>query len=155
MIHYQAALEQISTSPKIYACDCSRKTFGGERHSRICQAGKLSLETPGIAWRYRTTYLSLQVPDKVTGGYFLVDLRGEMGDFVVRKKDGAPSYQLACVVDDYLFGINRVGRGQDLLASTAAQALLISLVSLRERWLFRGSGRILILRNLLGWWTVG
>lgn len=47
-----------------------------------------------------------------------------MRDFAVLRKDGTPAYQLACLVDDVLYGVNTVGRGQDLLPSTAAQAVL-------------------------------
>jgi glutamyl-tRNA synthetase len=44
-----------------------------------------------------------------------------MQDFVVRKKDGYPAYQLTSVIDDLLFGVDLVVRGQDLWASTLAQ----------------------------------
>jgi glutamyl/glutaminyl-tRNA synthetase len=53
-----------------------------------------------------------------------VNLSQTMGDFIVKQKNGLPSYQLASLVDDGLFGINCIVRGQDLLPSTAAQILL-------------------------------
>ena len=55
---------------------------------------------------------------------FSVDLSQAMGDFIVRQKNGLPSYQLASLVDDTLYNINFVVRGEDLLASTAAQIFL-------------------------------
>ena len=60
----------------------------------------------------------------VDSSNFSVNLSQMMGDFIVRQKNGLPSYQLASLVDDTLYNINFVVRGEDLLASTAAQIFL-------------------------------
>jgi glutamyl/glutaminyl-tRNA synthetase len=48
----------------------------------------------------------------------------EIGDFIIQKSDGFPTYNFACVVDDYLMKITHVIRGQEHLNNTPAQQLL-------------------------------
>ena len=48
----------------------------------------------------------------------------DFGDFLVWRKDGFPSYELAVVADDHAMKISEVVRGEDLLTSTARQLLL-------------------------------
>lgn len=115
MPSYHSALEELRTRApsQLFACPCSRRELaeGGHRHG--CLAGKVDLARPGVAWRIDTR------------GTILHD---SMPWFAVRKKDGRPSYQLACTVDDLVFGITECARGDDLRPSTGAQALLSDLL---------------------------
>jgi glutamyl-tRNA synthetase len=47
-----------------------------------------------------------------------------MGDFVIWRRDDLPSYQLVSVIEDRDLGTTHIVRGEDLLASTAAQIFL-------------------------------
>jgi glutamyl-tRNA synthetase len=53
----------------------------------------------------------------------------DFGDFLVWRRDGFPSYQLAVVVDDALMQISEVVRGEDLITSTFRQILLYEAFS--------------------------
>ncbi|MBI2027048.1 MAG: glutamate--tRNA ligase [Deltaproteobacteria bacterium] len=50
--------------------------------------------------------------------------REVIGDFVIFRSDGGPTYQLACVVDDSLMKITHVIRGDDHLSNTPKQILM-------------------------------
>jgi len=49
---------------------------------------------------------------------------GEIGDFIIQKSDGFPTYNFACVVDDFLMRITHVIRGQEHLMNTPGQQAL-------------------------------
>lgn len=80
-------------------------------------------------------------------------LRGRVGDVVLRRKDGAPAYHLAVVVDDAFQAVSHVTRGVDLFSSTQVHRLLQALLGLpppvyRHHRLIRdGLGQRLAKRN--------
>ncbi|MFH1882403.1 MAG: glutamate--tRNA ligase [Planctomycetota bacterium] len=64
----------------------------------------------------------LVVADMVRGE--ITFAAGEIGDFIIQKSDGFPTYNFACVVDDYLMKITHVIRGQEHLMNTPGQQAL-------------------------------
>jgi glutamyl-Q tRNA(Asp) synthetase len=60
------------------------------------------------------------------------NLHREVGDFVLWRADGWPSYQLACVLDDAASHVSEIVRGQDLLDSTPRQIALQQVLQLPQ-----------------------
>ncbi len=82
-------------------------------------------DEPGSAnWRFRVPDGEAIEFDDLNLGPQRFVAGVDFGDFVVWRRDGVPSYQLACVADDAAMGITEVVRGADLLKSTARQILL-------------------------------
>ena len=55
---------------------------------------------------------------------------GHVDDFVIRRADGTPAYNLAVVVDDAAQGVDEVVRGDDLLETTPRQIHIARLLEL-------------------------
>lgn len=124
---YQAALELLREKGLVYACRCSRREILAENASGIypgtCRNKGIPLDEEGVNWRLDTSRHA--VPGvRTPEGTVHAALPPQMRDFVVRKKDGMPAYQLTSVVDDLHFGCDLVVRGQDLWDSTLAQLYL-------------------------------
>ncbi len=89
------------------------------------------LETPeGANWRFRVPDGQVITFDDGNLGPQRFVAGSDFGDFVVWRRDGTPSYQLACVADDAAMRITEVVRGADLLKSTARQILLYRALDL-------------------------
>jgi len=56
----------------------------------------------------------------------------ELGDFIIRKSDGFPTYNFAVVVDDALMGVTHIIRGQEHLMNTPGQQALWQALELGE-----------------------
>ena len=54
----------------------------------------------------------------------IVFAAADIGDFIIQKNDGFPTYNFACVVDDRLMNVTHVIRGQEHLNNTPGQQAL-------------------------------
>ena len=104
--------------------------------AQIAGRAARKLEMPeGLSWRFAVEDgEAVEFEDENLGPQRFVAGR-DFGDFVVWRRDGVPSYQLACVVDDAEMRITEVVRGADLLKSTARQILLNRVLGYPDpRW---------------------
>jgi glutamyl-tRNA synthetase len=130
--HESGKQEPLDDEP-IYPGTC-RHNLGNAPH--LPGPVRAELEMPeGFNWRFRVPDgAAIEFVDENLGPQRFV-ARVDFGDFVVWRRDGAPSYQLACVADDALMEISEVVRGADLLKSTVRQLLLYRALGLEPpRW---------------------
>jgi glutamyl-tRNA synthetase len=130
---HRAAVEEMLQAGKAYRCYMTAEETEARRE--IARKGGGALRSP---WRD-------QPPDKGDNRPFVVRFKGptegetvvndlikgpvtfrhrELDDLVLLRSDGAPTYNLAVVVDDHDMGITHVIRGDDHLTNTARQTLL-------------------------------
>jgi len=143
---YRAAFDRLRATDRVYPCFCTRSEIAraasaphgpadeGPRYPGTClglspaeSAERARTRPP--AWRFRPREGLTEVHD-LLHGKFVQDVARDVGDFVVLRNDGVPSYQLAVVVDDADTGISHVLRGDDLLGSTPRQVQLCDALGL-------------------------
>lgn len=149
---YDAALARLSEMGLLYACTCTRRDIAeaasapqegaplgpdGIIYPETCRGrpagpddeGALRLDLsriPDLALSFTETgpiYPGLHAPT-------LAELRRDVGDVVLRRRDGAPAYHLAVVVDDAAQDITEVTRGADLFEATQIHVLLQNILGL-------------------------
>lgn len=124
---YEQVLDQLKQQHAIYACQCTRKMLGSNHiYTGTCR--DLNLDFAEQAIRLKVDDLLICFEDRLQGRQ-CSNLKDDLGDFVLKRRDGIISYQLAVVVDDYLQGITHVVRGADLLDNTARQIWLGSILN--------------------------
>ena len=134
---YQHYYDLLRRQGLTYPCYCTRADLLAtqaphESDGRVVYAGTCRHLPPQPADRPAATRLI--VPDEEIGftdghyGHQSVNLSRHVGDFIIRRKDGAWAYQLAVVVDDGLSGVSQVVRGRDLLLSSPQQLYVARLL---------------------------
>jgi glutamyl-Q tRNA(Asp) synthetase len=119
---YEEALSHLSGIHRTFACDCPRKTLPPV-YPGTCRTRNLPAQIGESAIRFLTSRDIISFEDRVFGTQRW-QMEVEVGDFIIRRRDGLTAYQLAVVVDDNFQGITHVVRGADLLDSTPRQLAL-------------------------------
>ena len=133
---YMSALEEIRESGLLYACSCSRKQYLSKskngQYPGTCREKKLDFDQPGMAWRFRSeTEISLEETDQLKGSQEENQFPF-LGDAIMRRKDGLPSYQIASLVDDLKNQCSLIVRGMDLFPSTHFQISVAEKMAWQE-----------------------
>ena len=144
MTLYEDALARLDAQGRLYPCFCTRAEIreaasaphdalpdGGYPGTcrTLTEAERARRRAGGrpFALRVRAYEERVEFDDRIRGR-----CGGVVDDFVVRRADGVPAYQLAVVVDDAAQAVGEVVRGDDLLDSTPRQILLARLLGLPE-----------------------
>ncbi len=126
---YTEACQALLLRGHAFFCSCSRKQLPATGiYPGTCREAA-SAETAGMSVRVRVDDERVRLTDLVMG-HLEQRLEREVGDFVIRRADGLPAYQLAVVLDDAYQGVTEVVRGADLLDSTPRQVFLQGLMGL-------------------------
>ncbi|WDG57046.1 tRNA glutamyl-Q(34) synthetase GluQRS [Pseudomonas chlororaphis] len=128
---YAEVLNRLFNQGLAYACTCSRKQLEPYHgiYPGLCRNAGHGQEDAAI--RLRVPELEYRFTDRVQGE-FRQHLGRDVGDFVIRRRDGLYAYQLAVVLDDAWQGVTDIVRGADLLDSTPRQLYLQELLGLPQ-----------------------
>lgn len=148
---YEAALRLLHDRDRLFPCRLSRRELAsicsaphpGEQEAPYPASARprdlpgdwyerlLREKVPGAAIRFRVEDAPVRFVDRIHGE---IEERVDrnVGDFVLKRRDGLYAYQLAVVVDDWAMRIDEVVRGSDLLGSTARQVQLLEALGGRR-----------------------
>jgi glutamyl-tRNA synthetase len=135
---YNEHIEGLLASNQAYYCQCSAEEVEAMRDKARAEGQKpkyngrcreLGLGPgPGRVVRIKSPLEGETGFEDLVKGYIRVDNR-ELDDFVLRRADGMPTYNLAVVVDDALMGMTHILRGDDHLSNTPKQVILYRALS--------------------------
>ncbi|PLR96345.1 glutamate--tRNA ligase [Bacillus sp. T33-2] len=137
---YEKYNEELLNKGLAYKCYCTEEELEAEREAQIArnetphysgrcrhltdaQREKLENEGRQPSIRFKVEAGKVLAFDDMVKGHVSFESEG-MGDFVIVKKDGTPTYNYAVVLDDHLMKISHVLRGDDHISNTPKQLLI-------------------------------
>ncbi len=126
-------IEKLVEKGHAYYCSCPPEEVNAMReeartkglkpmYNGKCRERGLS-SAPGTVVRLKTPESGVTVVSDIVKGDTAFQ-NAEIDDFIIRRSDGSPMYNLAVVVDDLSMGINVIIRGDDHLINTPKQILI-------------------------------
>ena len=144
---YEKYIRQLIEEGKAYYCFETTEELAAMREEASAQKKNLKYSRPevfptekememakadgrGVTVRFAVPDEPIVVQDVVRGEVSFA--AGEIGDFIIQKSDGFPTYNFACIVDDELMGVTHVCRGQEHLMNTPGQQALQDALGFRR-----------------------
>ena len=125
---YFDTIELFRSAGKLFACECSRSEIrrfsANHNYPGTCRRKKLDFINTNRPWRFIVPEQSIVSFKTFTNKYKKINVAQAMGDFIIKRRDGLPGYQIISVIEDIELGANLLVRGDDLLNSTATQIFL-------------------------------
>ena len=122
---YREALSSLRQLRSLYACQCSRKRYlaisEDGLYPKTCRDKKLDLDQPEITWRFKSESEALSDTLFFEGSSEEDSSSKPLGDAVLLRRNGIPSYQIASLVDDMKNRSTLIVRGIDLYPSSLFQ----------------------------------
>jgi glutamyl-Q tRNA(Asp) synthetase len=129
LAEYQSCLSNLQNTGHVYSCHCTRAELArngphgadGPVYDGRCRTREF--DAAGGTLRFRSGVGTLELDDDIQGVQRR-DVASDIGDFVVRRRDGIIGYHLASVIDERAQRITDVVRGADLTGSSLSQLRL-------------------------------
>ncbi len=127
---YAEVTQQLLDKGMAYRCNCSKERLETLREAQMqrkekprydghCRNKSVPADEPHVV-RFRTPQEGAVVVDDQVRGKVVVN-NAELDDLIIKRTDGAPTYNLSVVVDDAEMGITHVIRGDDHINNTPRQ----------------------------------
>ena len=129
---YHEIFNQLQQQGLVYGCQCSRKQInaGGGLYQGACaplHLNNTNSDVKKLSWRLHSAGVTSQFIDSLLGPQQIEQTLAQE-DYILLRRDGLFSYQLAVVVDDWDQAVTEVIRGADLLSMTPRQQHLFQLL---------------------------
>ena len=122
---YRETLSSLRQLRSLYACQCSRKQYlaisEDGLYPKTCRDKKLDLDQPEIIWRFKSESEALSDTLFFEGSSEEDSSSKPLGDAVLLRRNGVPSYQISSLVDDMKNRSTLIVRGIDLYPSSLFQ----------------------------------